>query len=81
MSKIVLDAELKKRLPSTSESFAIEDEQGKPLGHFVPEKEYHRLLYSYLLKTCPATESELVSVRKETGGRTLKEILADLEAS
>lgn len=81
MSKIVIDPDLHRRLHGLNETVAIEDEEGKTLGRFVPEEDYHRMLYAYLIKTCPVSEEQIQRIRAEKGGRSLQEILVDLETA
>lgn len=74
MSTIVLDADLKKRLRSLSETINLQDESGTLLGRFVPEADYHQMLYALLNKTCPYTEEELDRIAASPGGRTTDQI-------
>jgi hypothetical protein len=47
------------------------------VGFFLPAEQHHRLLYAWA--RAQVTDEEIQSAKAEKGGRTLKEILADLE--
>ena len=81
MSKILLDADLKQRLTSLEETTSIENDQGEVVAMIVPDKQYQKLLYSWLSRVCPVTPEQLDAARKEVGGKSLQDILARLEKS
>jgi hypothetical protein len=75
MTRLLLDAELAGRLGGATEHLQLCDPSGKFLGIFVPAPP--RDLYR--AESVPFTEEELDAAEKETGGRSLAAILADLE--
>jgi hypothetical protein len=54
------------------------DASGRPLGHFLSEELYRRLLYDWA--HAQISEEELDRRRQTPGGRKLSEILARLQA-
>jgi hypothetical protein len=73
MRRLVLDAAGAAELPGLLSPVELVDTAGNVIGTFVPD------LSKYGLNV-PFTEEELRASEAETGGRTLDEILADLEA-
>jgi hypothetical protein len=74
MTRIVVDAALFSRLTSVPGPVEICNEQGECAGvlyaaEFVEQRE------------CPLSENELAALDQITEGRTLREIMADLEPS
>ncbi len=57
----------------------VYDSLGRPVGHFLSEELYRRLLYDWA--HAQISEEELERRRQTPGGRTLSEILARLQAS
>jgi hypothetical protein len=79
MSKVVLDETLRAKLNDLTEHVEICDPAGNTLGHYLPAELYHRLLYEGVED--PISDEELERRLGEPGGRSLAEILADLEKS
>ncbi len=73
---VVIDAELRARLPDLNAPLELRDEAGQVLGHYVPK--YRPSDFDELVKTCPFTDEELEQFAREPGGRTLAEIWARL---
>ena len=78
MNVVVLDSELKGRFNGLNEDLEIRDETGQTLGHFVPTKQYRKMMYAWLQATCPYTDEQLEAAGKQAGGRTWAEIKARL---
>jgi hypothetical protein len=76
MSKLVLDANLRAKLNGLNEQVEVLDEQGKSVGHFVPEDIYQKLACAWA--NAQVRDDELSKASKETGGRTLAHIWKDL---
>jgi hypothetical protein len=74
MTRLLLDAELAGRLGGAQEHLQLCDPTGKVVGIFVPAPP----LDLYRSEPVPFTEEELDAAEKETGGRSLAAILADL---
>jgi len=77
MSQIVIDEELRKRLNGLKTGTRFCDSTGHPLGYFVSEDDYMALLYARA--KLRFTPEEIESLRRQEGGRSLKDILSDLE--
>jgi hypothetical protein len=75
MSGLTLDAASSERLRTVREPIELFDDQGLPLGTFTPaaEKPAARGIEA------PYTDEEIRRLKDQQGGRTLAEILADLE--
>ena len=75
MTRMVLDKDTIAKLFNLSRPLEICDESGSTLGHFLPveDKEIYRNIQ------IPISEEELEKREREPGGRSLKEILHDLE--
>jgi hypothetical protein len=78
MTQITLDPALRAKLNGLNEEIALCDEAGRTVGHFVPEEQYRKLLYAWVMSTCPYSEEELDRFGKEKGGKSLAEIWKDL---
>jgi hypothetical protein len=74
MTRIVLDAALAARLKSTHDAIELADPDGAILGHFTPTHAIQKLTAKV-----PFTEEEIKQAKEKRGGRSLAEILADLE--
>jgi hypothetical protein len=70
MTQIIVDEAVKKQLLCTLGTCEIVDAAGNKLGNFTRD---------YIGFECPYSEEELDQAERESGGRPLKEILADLE--
>jgi hypothetical protein len=77
MTTVVVDKELRNKLKDLEHPVEFCDEAGKTVGRFLPEAEYKKILYD--LAGHMFTDDELDAAEKETGGRPLAEILAQLE--
>ncbi len=75
MTKMVIDASTSEALRKVDAQIELFDEYGLPLGIFTPVDK--KDLYRYV--EVPYTEEELRRLAEQKGGRTLAEILADLE--
>jgi hypothetical protein len=75
MTRLVLDSETVKKLCAAHERVEVCDSNGKTLGYFLPSTD--RGLYKIF--DCPFTAEEIERARNEPGGRSLQEILADLQ--
>ncbi len=70
MTKVILNKSILHQLKDLKEELEVCDEAGKTLGHFIPQKE---------CRPIPFSNEELDRFEKEPGGRSLAEILDDLE--
>ena len=77
MKKVVLDAGLRGKLFNLTHSLELCDETGRVLGYFAPIASKEANPYEGL--EIPFSEEEIREFMKETGGRPLADILADLE--
>jgi hypothetical protein len=73
MTRIVLDPQMRAKLNGLREPVEFCDEEDHVLGHYSPVGD--RALYVEV----PFTDEELDRFEQEPGGRSLAEILADLE--
>jgi hypothetical protein len=72
MTSVVIDAAMRNRLRNLTEAMQFIDESGRVLGHFLPIPE--------AVNPEPQISEEEIQRRLgEGGGRTLAEIMADLE--
>jgi hypothetical protein len=76
MNRIIVDRSLRSRLDNLDSRLEFCDESGKTLGYFVPASEQERLLYTWA--RAEFTDEELERARREPGGLTVSELLADL---
>ncbi len=77
MTKITLDQATLAKLNDLRERVEFCNEAGHTLGYFEPVPSRDRSLYERV--EAPISEDELRRREQELGGRTLAEILADLE--
>ncbi len=75
MTRLILDSDSTEKLRAAQERVQVCDSNGEVLGYFLPSSD--RGLYKIL--DCPFTEEEIEHARNEPGGRSLNEILADLQ--
>jgi ATP-dependent RNA circularization protein (DNA/RNA ligase family) len=75
MSELTVDSATLTKLRQVNERVEIRDEAGELIGYFTPRVD--RLLYESV--EIPVSEEELRRRAQKGGGRTLVEILADLE--
>jgi hypothetical protein len=78
MTRVILDRATLARLHDLKERLEVCDESGETLGFFQPAPSRDRSLYA--TAQVPVTEAELDRAEQQPGGRTLAEILADLES-
>jgi hypothetical protein len=74
MSKVTLDADLRRRLNGLNEPFEVCDERGHTVGHFLPADLYEELFYTALAAESPHSKEELKRRHREMGGSSLAEI-------
>ena len=77
MTRVVLDKEILAKLLNLSIRLEVCDESGRTLGYFQPFVD--RSLYRNV--QVPVSEEELDARQRVLGGRSLEEILHDLEKS
>ena len=77
MNRVMLDRDLRSKLSNLETEFEFCDEAGRTVGFFLPADQHRQLLYTWARSQ--VTDEEIESARGESGGRTLPEILADLE--
>ena len=75
VTKVTLDAHTCTRLGDMTQCLEFCDETGRTLGYFTPAED--PALYAEIHP--PISENELREREAEKGGRSLKQILADLE--
>jgi ATP-dependent RNA circularization protein (DNA/RNA ligase family) len=75
MSELTVDPATSTKLRQVHERVEIRDEAGELIGYFMPRVD--RLLYKSV--EIPISEEELRRRAQKGGGRTLVEILADLD--
>ena len=75
-TKVTLDDSLRAKLSGVDE-VELCDQSGKPVGHFLSEQLYRRLLFDWA--NAQVTDEELERRRRQPGGCTLTEIWARLE--
>lgn len=78
MTQLTLDEFLRGKLHGCKESVEILDEAGQPVGHFLPEEEYQKLLHVWVESQCPFSPEELEKFSNETDGRSLGDIWMSL---
>jgi hypothetical protein len=78
MRKITLDAETRSKLAPGAEEIELCDERGITLGYYVPADEFREMMYAWAQKLFD--EAEVERARRETGGYTTAEALAELES-
>jgi len=80
MTRIIVDDTLPAKLAGMTRDVELCDRSGQPLGHFIPQKDYVRLMCALAESQCPYSPEELAGFKKETGGRPLNEIWKSLGA-
>jgi hypothetical protein len=75
MAKMVVNAEISERLRNTLGQVELYDETGMLIGYFISETD--RSFYATV--EVPIADEELCRRAEKGGGRTLAEIMADLE--
>ena len=76
MQKILLNDAARTQLNGCHDEAELCDDNGQTIGYFVP-KERHERLYGWAMKQ--VSDEELAEARQQSGGRPLREILAELE--
>jgi hypothetical protein len=79
MTTILLDDALRQKLNGLKAEIELRDETGKVVGHVLPAGKYQSLLYAWAKNRL--SDEELKRRSEEPGGRSLAEILAELERS
>jgi hypothetical protein len=77
MTQVVVDQALRAKLNGLADHVELLDESGETLGYCLSAAEYNRLLYASV--KIPFSDEEIAQRMQEKGGRSLAEILADLE--
>jgi len=73
MTRIVFEPEIESRLSGFQEAVEVCDREGRLIGYFHPARSLRDL--------SPLSDDEVEKLRGQTGGRPLKDILEDLQAS
>jgi hypothetical protein len=73
MTRIVLEPEIESRLSGFQEPVEVCDHDGRLIGYFHPARS--------LRDMSPLSDAEVEKLRGQSGGRPLKDILKDLQAS
>jgi len=76
MNRIMVDAALRSKPDNLESRLELCDESGVTLGCFVPASEREGLLYAWA--RAEFTDEEIERARREPGGLTIAEVLADL---
>jgi hypothetical protein len=71
MTRILLDASLAGKLKASHAAVELCDPSGEVVGHFTPIRK--------LTIAIPFSEDEIKKSKQKTGGRSLADILSDLE--
>ena len=77
MSQVMMSAEQRSHLQATNGEAELLDEDGQLLGYFVPPQLHRELILTW--SRAHVSDEELDRARREPGGRSLHEILADLK--
>jgi ribosomal protein S16 len=72
MTRVIVDAETRRKLHDLTEAMQFTDESGKILGHYTPVANDSR-------RQPQIGEEEIQQRLRQGGGRTLAEIMVDLE--
>ena len=78
MNAIALDSELRARLNGLDQQMMLTDENGTPVGFFLPVHDYRKLMLDAL--KIPLSAEEIERRRKEKTGSSLEEIWQRLGA-
>lgn len=76
MDRVILDSSIRVRLGNLHSRLEFCDESGEVLGYFVPASERQQLLYAWARGEF--ADEEIERARREPGGFSLAEVLADL---
>lgn len=77
MSPIIVDDEFRKKLHGLSDGAEFRDIAGTPIGFFVTPERYRDLVYAWL--RAGVSDDEIERARQQEDGRSLQQILQDLE--
>ena len=77
MTKLVVDESFRVRLEDCGEFAQFCDEKGNVLGYFLPAEIFERVLYEGVEP--PISDEEVRRRVEAPGGRSLAQILADLQ--
>jgi len=77
MNRITIDESLRAQLDSLGSRLEFCDQAGHTLGYFIPASEERSLLYAWARGEF--TDEEIDRARREPGGLSLTELLADLK--
>jgi hypothetical protein len=72
MTQVQIDELLKQKLGGLDEAVELCAPDGRVVGRYLPEKEYHDILYANV--EIPFSEEEIARRRAERGGCSLEEI-------
>lgn len=75
MTRITIDANTANKLKEAREMVELRDEAGRVVGHFLPGPP--RDANGQII--CPYSEEEIELLARQTGGRSLNDIFADLD--
>ncbi|OHB84305.1 MAG: hypothetical protein A2V98_18725 [Planctomycetes bacterium RBG_16_64_12] len=78
MNRVILDEAARAKLRGVDE-VELCDESGQPLGHFLSDALYRRLLYDWA--NAQISDEELERRRRQPGGHALADIWARLQNS
>ncbi len=78
MNAIMLDDELRAKLNGLNKQTMLTDEDGTPVGVFLPTNEYRKLILDAL--KIPLSDQEAARRRQEKTGRSLEDIWKRLGA-
>lgn len=76
MQKLTLDSTLRARLNGLNAEVEVCDEAGHTVGYFLPADYHRQLLYAWA--KAQVSPAELEEARKQSGGRSLKEIVGSM---
>lgn len=76
MTQVTVGSQLRNRLDAVNSEAELLDESGQVLGYFVAPQLHRELLLAWSRAT--VSDEELEQASRESGGRALEEIWADL---
>jgi hypothetical protein len=77
MGKLILDAALRAKLASLQGATELCDDEGRTVGYFMDAEAYRKMLYTNAAEMF--SDEELEEARREPGGLTTEEVLAQLK--
>ena len=78
MIRVTVDQTLRAQLNGLGADIELCDENGQTLGHFLPQRQYVKLLCLVAESRCPYTEEQIQEFEKQTGGAPLAEVWKSL---